>query len=152
MKRVIQWIKMGLISVFLVSFVTAQGLELKDQFDQAQDVSNFKEILYASDMEGYKLIKKGVTQRPTLKEALAKKGIQVVADISGMPGFISKYVAVPKMKELPISIFLDHKGDLVSSWPKSPKALGYLSKTPEGQWSLIRTISTLEELEKFLSP
>jgi hypothetical protein len=60
-----------------------------------------------------------------VKAALARKGKTVleqhravyVADVSSMPGFVRKYLALPKLKERPYPMLLDAAGELSRSLP-----------------------------------
>lgn len=41
-----------------------------------------------------------------------------VSDISGMPSFITKMVALPKMQKYGFKMALDKSGDITKSWPR----------------------------------
>ena len=78
-------------------------LELKDQHDQTVAVNEQTNlILFAAGKSTSALMSKTLEELPpsTLKD---KKSIYV-ADISGMPGFITKMVAIPKMQKRPYTI------------------------------------------------
>ena len=81
------------------------GLQLKDQHDQAMPVpANLEIVLFAGEKATSELMTKVLDGLPpsTLKD----KKAMYVADISGMPGFITKMVALPRMQKLPYQIAL----------------------------------------------
>ena len=96
------------------------SLSLNDQHDQVVTTSqDLQMILFAGEKGTSELMTKVLEGLPpsTLKD---KKTIYI-ADISGMPGFITKMVALPRMQKLPYQIALirDAKG---AEWlPKKPQ-------------------------------
>lgn len=97
-------------------------LQLPDQHDvQVTTSESTKWILFASDMNGYKMT------RDTLEKLkitdLAPLELHFVADISGMPSLISKMFAMPKMKKLPYQILLDREAKVTAHWPKKEEQL-----------------------------
>ena len=80
-------------------------LQLNDQHDQVVTTSqDLQMILFAGEKGTSELMTKVLEGLPpsTLKD---KKAIYI-ADISGMPGFITKMVALPRMQKLPYQIGL----------------------------------------------
>lgn len=80
-------------------------LQLNDQHDQVVTTSqDLQMILFAGEKGTSELMTKVLEALPpsTLKD---KKAIYI-ADISGMPGFITKMVALPRMQKLPYQIGL----------------------------------------------
>lgn len=80
-------------------------LELKDQHDQTVVINEQTNlILFAAGKSTSALMSKTLEGLPptTLKD---KKALYV-ADISGMPSFITKIVAIPKMQKRPYTIAL----------------------------------------------
>ncbi|MCX7674419.1 MAG: hypothetical protein N2Z70_01145 [Bdellovibrionaceae bacterium] len=132
--------------------LSALAFELKDQFGNSHEFSTGEgQILFAADMKAYKLLKSAMAKLQEPKTLLEGKKIFVVADISGMPGFISKYVAIPKMKELKYSIYLDATGEAVKPWPHEEGQLLLLKGDETGAWQVQQKFKTDKELSQFLS-
>ncbi len=121
-----------LLSILLLSIsfsVSAQtltvgaslpSLSLSDQHDQVVTTSqDLQMILFAGEKGTSELMTKVLDGLPpsTLKD---KKAIYI-ADISGMPGFITKMVALPRMQKLPYQIALIRDAKDAEWLPKKPQ-------------------------------
>lgn len=60
-------------------------------------------------------------------EAMRKQGIVFLADISGMPGFVTQSFALPKMRKRPYSILLASKADQAAFMPHQKDAVTVLT-------------------------
>ncbi|MGI2066973.1 hypothetical protein [Shewanella sp. MF08487] len=86
------------------------SITLLDQHDKAVTVTDKTQVLlFSRSMKGGDIIKETLTP---LSETQMPTGLVYVADISGMPSLIAKFVAVPQMKDLPFSIGLDREGEI----------------------------------------
>ncbi|WP_025820732.1 hypothetical protein [Shewanella marina] len=105
-------------SVFAATYTdgnTIAAVHLQNQFEQPANVTaQTKVILFSRSMKGGDII----------KDALEKLGkdnqpadLVYVADISAMPSLISKFVAIPQMKDLPFAIALDTEGKQTADFP-----------------------------------
>lgn len=56
-------------------------------------------------------------------EAMRKQGIVFLADISGMPGFVTQTFALPKMRKRPYSILLAGKAEQAAFMPHEKEAV-----------------------------
>ena len=109
-------IKKLLLTIFLgvVSFAnplavdsTVSELKIKDQFEKEHTLNaNIKTILFASDKATSDMIRDYLLPLSEKENILEKNNAVYIADISGMPSLISKYIALPKMKKYPFSILL----------------------------------------------
>lgn len=91
--------------------------KLANQFDQHTALSNeTKWVVFSHDKASSKIVKAAFEKHTnsTLKAA----NIQYYADISGMPGFISRFVAIPRMKKLPYSVVMGQEDDELAHLPK----------------------------------
>ena len=89
---------------------------LKDQFGEEHHLDQSVElILFAKDMEGAKLIQDLLGSAEP--ELLEKLHAVYVADISRMPGIITRTRAIPKMKKRPYPTLLDRTGTVTESFP-----------------------------------
>lgn len=59
-------------------------------------------------------------------EAMHKDGIVFLADISGMPGFVTQTFALPKMRKRPYSILLANKPEQAAFMPHQKDAVTVL--------------------------
>ncbi len=123
-------------------------MELKDQHDQAVVISEQTNlILFAAGKSTSALMSKTLEELPpsTLKD---KKAIYV-ADISGMPGFITKMVAIPKMQKRPYTIAV-LKDDVQSKrFPQKDDAITIV-KLKGGKVTEINFVAKQEEITKAL--
>ncbi|RME34277.1 MAG: FAD/FMN-containing dehydrogenase [Gammaproteobacteria bacterium] len=72
-------------------------------------------VLFSRDMSGGKVIRKALEG---LDPAPLKRGeVVYLADISGMPGLIARFIALPTMRKYPYPITLDHDGDATRRLP-----------------------------------
>lgn len=88
---------------------------LADQFGEAHVLDErVAMVLFARDMAGGGLIKEVLARHPG---ALAENRALYVADISGMPSFIARMSAIPKMKKRPYPTLLDRDGRATATFP-----------------------------------
>ncbi len=85
-------------------------ISLLDQHDKSVNVNeDTKIVLFSRSMKGGEIIKETLTP---LVGSQYPQHLVYMADISGMPSLIAKFVAVPQMKELPFAIGLDRDGEI----------------------------------------
>lgn len=84
---------------------TVPTMTIKDQFEKEHTVdANVKTIIFsASKAEGTTIKEFLNTQK---KDFLDSNNAVYIADITGMPSLITKYVALPKMKEYSFHVLL----------------------------------------------
>lgn len=91
------------------------AFSLNDQFDNQQSISADTEVLlFSRSMKGGDIIQE------TLESFQDKQPEKViyVADISGMPSLIAKFVAIPQFKDMPFVIGLDRDGKATAILPE----------------------------------
>ena len=80
-------------------------LTIKDQFEKEHTVdANTKTIIFSATKAESATIKDFLTTKD--KDYLTNNNIAYVADITGMPSLISKFFALPKMRDYSFSILL----------------------------------------------
>lgn len=116
-------------------------IELEDQHGEAARVATeVRWILFSRDMKGGEVLK--ASMRDQDAESLAALGAVYVADIHQMPALVSRIMAIPKMRERPYRILLDHKGSETSRIPN-----------PEGHATLVAlTELRVQAIEHFSEP
>ena len=88
---------------------------LEDQFEQPLVVNEHtKVVLFSRGMKGGELIQEALETIPVEQQPTE---MAYIADISGMPSLIARFVAIPKMKDLPFAMGLDREGEVTASWP-----------------------------------
>ncbi|QYJ86613.1 hypothetical protein K0I73_02335 [Shewanella mesophila] len=94
---------------------SVNAISLQDQHDKVLSVTDkTRVVLFSRGMKGGDIIKGALESLP---EEQRSKELVYVADISGMPSLIAKFVAVPQMQDLPFNIALDREGEPTKLWP-----------------------------------
>ena len=99
-------------SLFIATFANALNIgdatptfAIKDQFEKAHTIAaDTKTVIVAGDRDASEVIRDYLLEKG--KGFLESNKAYYVADISGMPSLITKFFALPKMKEYPFSILL----------------------------------------------
>ncbi|AQS38291.1 hypothetical protein Sps_03148 [Shewanella psychrophila] len=90
---------------------------LQDQFEHEVTVTSATEVLlFSRNMKGGDIIKEAL-EKLQADNQQGLDNLVYVADISGMPSLIAKFVAIPQMKDLPFSMGLDREGDVTKVLP-----------------------------------
>ncbi len=139
------------VLLFVATFANALNIgdatptfEIKDQFDKSYKLSaDTKTILVAETRSTSVIIREYLLSKD--KDFLTANKTQYIADISGMPGLISKYIAIPKMKKYPFSILLVDEEQAKSFSTKEDEITVY--SVVDGKVSDVKYIKTTEELD-----
>ena len=92
---------------------------LEDQYGETHSVDeNTRRILYSQDMDGGDVVKQVLAELGN--DYLNTHHTVYVADISRMPGFISKTIAIPRMRSRNYATLLDLEGSVTSGLPSQP--------------------------------
>ena len=125
----------------------ASAIKIKDQFEKEHTVdANVKTILFASDKDTSDILKDYLLSKDA--DILTRNNAVYVADISGMPSLISKFIALPKMKKYPFSVLLLDDTNKDNFVKEDGKIIVY--SLENGKVVKIDKISTKEELAKFI--
>ncbi len=123
------------------------NISIKDQFEKVNSINTeVKTILFASDKDMSDVLKEYLLSKEG--DILSKNNAIYVADISGMPSLISKFIALPKMKKYPFSVMLldDTNKDYFAK--QEGKIIVYT--LDNAKVTQISTISTAKELEEII--
>jgi len=124
-------------------------IELLDQFENKIAVSeDTRTLLFSRNMKGGDIIKEAL-EVLTAEQKQASDNLVYVADISGMPSLIAKFVAIPQMKDLPFSMALDREGETTRLLP-SEKDQATLIKLDGLKVMSVSTFDSSAELIKAL--
>ncbi|MDY0364319.1 MAG: hypothetical protein RBQ81_00510 [Arcobacteraceae bacterium] len=140
-------IALGLHAAPIEMGTKIDNLEIVDQFEKLHKIGeDTKLILFASDKETSDILKDYLLSQ---KENILEKNSAVyVADISGMPSIISKFIALPKMKKYPFSILLLDENSKELFTKEDGKIIVYDLENLEVK--NIRKISISKELEEII--
>ncbi len=95
---------------------TLQAVSLDDQHKKPGHINTqTRMILFSRDKAGGELMAEALSDIP--RGYLAEQHIVYITDISGMPGLISKYVAIPSMRKKPYPMLLDKDGSKTEKYP-----------------------------------
>ncbi|MGS0683251.1 hypothetical protein ACVBIL_19115 [Shewanella sp. 125m-7] len=90
-------------------------IKLQDQHEAQYHVdSTTTRVLFSRSMDGGTLIQEALEAQPELAKDTA---LVYVADISGMPSLIARFVALPQFKKLPYRVALDNEGEQAKPLP-----------------------------------
>ncbi|MFK5891718.1 MAG: hypothetical protein QM504_00685 [Pseudomonadota bacterium] len=138
-------------SVFANTFQVADKIDtltLENQFEQKQTLDiNTKLVIYTVEKKASDLVKEALKKIP--EGYFLKNNIIYIADISNMPGFISRFIAIPAMKERNYPIMLDSNGTVSAKFPAKEEkiTLIYLNLLNIID---IKFVDTLEEIQQSL--
>ncbi|MGE0483910.1 MAG: hypothetical protein AB7Q81_07210 [Gammaproteobacteria bacterium] len=91
-------------------------MDISDQHGQAGKVDeSVRVLMFSRDMTANKLAKKAFLDKPA--GYLDQHHAMYLIDVSGMPGFVTRNFAIPKMQKYGYRIFLDREGNLTTALP-----------------------------------
>lgn len=94
---------------------TLVPISLQDQFEKTLNVTPETQVLlFSRDMDGGEVVQAAFDATP---ENQRPANLVYLADISGMPSLIAKFIAVPKMQDYPFILGLDREGDITAAFP-----------------------------------
>ena len=143
------FLALGLNAASLNVDSTVNDIKIKDQFEKEHAIgTNVKTILFASDKKTSDMLRDYLLPISEKENVLEKNGAVYVADISGMPSLISKFIALPKMKKYPFSILLLDDTNKANFTKEDGKIIVYSLEA--GKVVKIDKISTKEELANII--
>jgi hypothetical protein len=93
-----------------------EEFSLKDQHENVSQVdASTKYLVFAKHKKASKIVEEAF--RDTSKDYFPTKKLVYVADVSGMPGFVLSWFALPKMKKYPFRVLLEKEPDKTTVLP-----------------------------------
>ena len=136
------------LSAFAHAQQTLTPTTFMDQWDQPQALnSETKWLIFTANKESGKWVKEYLEGMDV--EDMAVKKWLYVADISGMPSLITKFMAIPKMKDYKFSIALEKEGEVSSDWPKQEGAVNVYQLNALAI-DKVHTLTSADEVNAFL--
>ena len=118
-------------------------LTVKDQFEKDHTVdANIKTIIFSATKTEGTTIKEFLLTKD--KDYLTTNKAVYIADITGMPSLITKFIAMPKMKDYPFSVLLIDKANK-TLFPVKEDMISIIS-LENGKITDIKYVKTAEEL------
>jgi len=119
-----------------------------DQWEQPQALSSdTKWLIFTADKQSGKWVKETL-ETMDVKDMAAKNWLYV-ADVSGMPSFITKFMAIPKMKDYAFPIALEREGVASSEWPKQEDSVN-IYELNNLVIQKVHTLTSAEDVSAFL--
>lgn len=140
---------LGLNAAPLAVDSVVENIKIKDQHESEKIIdAKIKTILFASDKKTSDLLRDYLLPLSEKENVLEKNSAVYVADISGMPSLISKFIALPKMKKYPFSVLLLDDTNKDNFTKEDGKIIVY--SLDNGKVVKIEKISTTEELANII--
>lgn len=124
------------------------ALSLKDQHDQAWQLTpETKLVLFAAGRKASNLVLAVLSTQP--KGFLEQRKAAYLADMSRMPGFVTRTFALPSLREQPFRVGISLDERVLADWPAQPDAV-LLIDLEQGKVTRIRSAGTEGELRAAL--
>ena len=122
-------------------------LTVKDQFEKEHIIdANIKTIIFSATKTEGTTIKEFLLTKD--KDYLTTNKAAYVADITGMPSLITKFIALPKMKDYPFSVLLIDEANK-TLFPVKEDMISIIS-LENGKVTDIKYVKTAAELRQIL--
>ncbi|MDR9497595.1 MAG: hypothetical protein RI556_00305 [Hydrogenovibrio sp.] len=142
----------GLMLWLFASVVQAQTLPAQsfdDQWGKAQVLDESTQwVVYSHHMDGNDWVK-GAFDQLKLSD-LSAQHLLYVADISGMPSLVSKWLAIPEMQDYAFPIALVREQSRLQDWPKADEQVS-VYRLKQGRIVAEHRFDSREALQVFLS-
>ncbi len=130
------------------------------KIDLTSLVDQFGHPFRAQDSMAVVMLVNGMKVKNMVRDALAELDVSCLqrgrviylANISGMPKMISKFMAVPRMRELNYPVWLDYTGSVVQTFPARKGEVTLLTVDSERAISAVDYVASGEELRAKLMP
>ncbi|MDR5897546.1 hypothetical protein QC823_00870 [Halomonas vilamensis] len=106
-------------------------------------------LLFSDDMDGNELMEQAFGGLD--KGEFTAAGLAYAADISGMPGLIARFIAVPSLRDYPFRVLLARDESTLAHIPREEGRVTVLTLTADGTVSHIRFVNHVDELKALLS-
>lgn len=118
--------------------------EWQDQFDEKQQITDStKKIFFLSDMPASKIIHAELENKDS--DFLTKHNSMIFSDIHRMPSLISRFVAIPKMKNYKYKLLLIRDDETGKIFPREPEKITAIT-LDKFKITKIEYISNVDEL------
>ncbi|MCB8746451.1 hypothetical protein LHU53_05980 [Rhodoferax sp. U2-2l] len=124
-------------------------LNLKDQHDKPWHIApGTRLVLFAAGRQASNLVQAVLEALP--KDQLTQKNAVYLADMSKMPGFITRTFALPVLRDMSYPIGVSMDDTTLAGWPRQPDAVT-LIELDQGLLKSIRFVTTEADLRAALA-
>lgn len=124
-------------------------LNLKDQHDKPWQITpGTRLVLFAAGRQASNLVQAVLEALP--KDQLTQKNAVYLADMSKMPGFITRTFALPVLRDMPYPIGVSMDDTTLAGWPRQPDAVTLID-LDQGLVKSIRFVTTEADLRAALA-
>ncbi len=124
------------------------ALQLKDQHDRAWQIgADTRLVLFAAGRKASNLALAVLSAQP--RDFLEQRKAVYLADMSRMPGFVTRTFALPSLREQPFRIGVSLDERVLADWPAQPDAV-LLIDLQDGRVSRVRSAGSEVELRTAL--
>ncbi len=142
------WLPLALLAGPVEVGQPLPALTLKDQHDQAWQIgADTRLVLFAAGRKASNLALAVLSAQPS--DFLDQRKAVYLADMSRMPGFITRTFALPSLREQPFKVGVSLDENTLTDWSSKSDAVLLINLTG-GRVSRIRHASTEVELRQTL--
>jgi hypothetical protein len=118
LKKILLSVSLLALAPLAQAEVSVQSAAFEDQWEKPHSISaETNWLIFSSHKDGGKWVKESLTELSVTD--LSQYKTVFVADISAMPGFITRMFAIPKLQDLPFKVYLDLEGTATQNWPRN---------------------------------
>lgn len=112
---------------FIAGNSIAQNLSvvtLEDQFGEKIELNeNTKWLIFSHSMDSNIWVRDALHFAEMTPAQMQQKGIIYVADVHRMPKLVTKWIAIPRMKDYGFPIGLDKEGTITQNWQREENTI-----------------------------
>ncbi len=109
-----------------------------------------RHLLFGTDMAANELMERAFGELD--KGEFTASGLVYMADISGMPGLVARFFALPALRDYPFRVLLAREADMLAFLPRKEGAITVVTLSPEGEVSQVRYAQEAARLAGLLDP
>lgn len=142
------WLPLALLAGPVEVGQPLPALTLKDQHDKAWQIgADTRLVLFAAGRKASNLALAVLSAQP--RDFLEQRKAVYLADMSRMPGFITRTFAMPSLREQPFRVGVSLDERVLADWPAQPDAV-LLIDLQDGRVSRVRSAGSEAELRTAL--
>ena len=138
------WLPLALLAGPVEVGQPLPALQLKDQHDQTWQIgADTRLVLFAAGRKASNLALTVLSAQP--KDFLEQRKAVYLADMSRMPGFVTRTFALPSLREQPFRVGVSLDERALADWPAQPDVV-LLIELEQGRVSRTRSAGSEAEL------
>ncbi|MFW6345782.1 MAG: hypothetical protein ACOC0M_05590 [Halomonas sp.] len=109
-----------------------------------------RHVLFGADMAANELMERAFGELD--KGEFTASGLVYMADISGMPGLVARFFALPALRDYPFRVLLARDADMLAFLPREEGTITVVTLSSEGEVSQVRYEQDAARLAELLKP